>query len=310
MSDRIEAVDPNPSEIVFDVSPQSDAPAVTPSEVRAACASGCTGEAPPPAALAYVLGQIGYDFGTESRRDQFLQLTNRNVHDPQQLLAYFQLEPAFAASIIWTLSLDSTVVYALTPFGPFAHVAYERLREALSVQLAEGAERLSVPGYVKGTVRLLNGQVVPTLFPDVRGLYSWTTAALVNAAAGKPVKGEKGDEYAAKSQGIQNFLERIYYEIRNLGITPQERAMNYAATNAFQLEFIYREAVAGGLKLDIIDVERSPICRPGSDCWDVKLVFFDPIKRMERARHIYRFTVDVSDVIPVTVGKVRQWDVY
>lgn len=309
MSDEIEAIDAHPSVVAAEFPAQSDAPAVMPSEVRPACATGCANDAQP-AALAYVLGQIGYDFGTESRRDQFLQLTNRNVHDPEQLLAYLQKDPASAASVIWTLSLDSTVVYAIAPFGPFAFVAYERLREALAAQLSEGAERVSVPGVVKGTARLLNGQVVPTLFPDVRGVYSWTTAALVSATVGKPAKGEKAGEQSAKAQGVQNFLERIYYEIRNLGITPQERAMNYAATNAFQLDFIYQEAVSSGLKLDIIDVERSPICRPGSDCWDVRLVFFDPLKRMERARHIYRFTIDVSDVIPVTVGKVRQWDVY
>ncbi len=64
------------------------------------------------------------------------------------------------------------------------------------------------------------------------------------------------------------------------------------------------------LELDGIDVEVSPICRPGSECWDVKLTFFDPARRLERARRVYRFTVDVSDVVPVTVGTVRAWSVY
>jgi hypothetical protein len=86
--------------------------------------------------------------------------------------------------------------------------------------------------------------------------------------------------------------------------------MNYAATNAFQLGFVYADAIKAELKLDNIGVERSPICRPGSDCWDVKLMFFNPVKRLEQARRAYRFTVDVSDVVPVTVGNVRHWDVY
>jgi cyanobactin maturation PatA/PatG family protease len=286
------------------------AAAVMPSSVEAAeCTSCAAGDSATPP-MAYVLGQIGYDFGTESRRDQFLQLTGRNVHDPGQFLAYLQQDPASAASVIWTLSMDATVVYAITPFGPYANVAYERLREALAAQLAGNVERVSVPGYVKGSAHLLNGQQVPVLYPDVRGLYSWSTSALVQEVVGKAPKGEKVDEHDKRAKGIQNFLERIYYEIRNLGITPQDRAMNYAATNAFQLDFIYRDAVTGSLKLDGIEVERSPICRPGSDCWDVKLVFFDRAHRLERARHIYRFTVDVSEVIPVTVGKVRDWDVY
>jgi hypothetical protein len=39
-------------------------------------------------------------------------------------------------------------------------------------------------------------------------------------------------------------------------------------------------------------------------------MFFNPVKRLEQARRAYRFTVDVSDVVPVTVGNVRHWDVY
>ncbi len=272
-------------------------------------AGGSGGSASP--VLAYVLGQLGYDFGTESRRDQFIQLTHRNVNDPRELLAYLDEDPSAAASLTWTLSLDATVVYAVAPNGPFAATTYERLRRALREQLTEGAERVSVPGVVRGTKRLLNGQIVPVLYPDVRGLYSWHTPALVKAAAGEvPKEKDSAAAHARKSEGIQNFLERVYYEVRNLGLTPQERSMNFAATNAFQLEFIYRDAVHGGLKLDRIGVERSPICRPGSDCWDVKLIFFNPAKRLEQARHVYRFTVDVSEVIPVTVGAVRHWDVY
>ena len=285
--------------------------AVLPSEVQAAeCASCAAGKAAGPS-LVYALGQIGYDFGTESRRDQFLQLTNINVFDPQQLLAHLEQDPASAASLIWTLSMDTTVVYAIIPFGPFADVAYERLREALNAQLKEGAERVSVPGYVKGSTKLLNGQEVPVLYPDIRGIFSWSTPLLISATLGKaPVEKKAAELHKRKIEGVQNFLERVYYEVRNLGITPQERAMNYAATNAFQLEFIFKDAVLKDMELDNIDVERSPICRPGADCWDVKLTFFNPAKRLEQARHVYRFTVDVSDVIPVTVGKVRHWNIF
>lgn len=86
--------------------------------------------------------------------------------------------------------------------------------------------------------------------------------------------------------------------------------MNYAATDAFRLDEVFGDSLKSDLKLDRIDTERSPICRPGSDCWDVMLTFFNPLKRLEQARRVYRMTVDVSDVIPVTVGKVRHWDMY
>jgi hypothetical protein len=31
---------------------------------------------------------------------------------------------------------------------------------------------------------------------------------------------------------------------------------------------------------------------------------------MDQARKVYRFTVDVSDLVPVTVGEPRSWHVY
>ncbi|MCP5521709.1 MAG: S8 family serine peptidase [Verrucomicrobiales bacterium] len=292
------------------------APPPIPGAIEASACASCAAEARAQThesqpGLVYALGQIGYDFGTEARRDSFIQQTGRNVHDSAQLLESLQQDPASAANLIWTLSLDATVVYAIQPIGAFASQAYDRLREALQAQLTEGVERVSVPGYLRGSTRLLNGQQVPVILPQVRGMYSWSTPHLVKAVVGAaPKAAAAAEEHAAKAAGIQNFLERIYYEVRNLGITSQDRAMNFAATNAFQLEFVYTEAIKGGLKLDTIAVERSPICRPGSDCWDVKLTFFHPAKRLEQARHVHRFTVDVSDVVPVTVGKVRHWDVY
>ena len=60
--------------------------------------------------------------------------------------------------------------------------------------------------------------------------------------------------------------------------------------------------------LDTIRVERSTLCRPHSDCWDITLAFFDPDAPLQTVRRIYRYTVDVSDVIPVTVGQVRSWE--
>jgi hypothetical protein len=79
-----------------------------------------------------------------------------------------------------------------------------------------------------------------------------------------------------KAHAIANFLERVYIELRNLGRTPEERALNYAASNAFQAHRVF---------------ESGPFVRPGSDCCDVNLTFFDPVKRVERARRVYRFTV-------------------
>ncbi len=158
----------------------------------------------------------------------------------------------------------------------------------------------------------MSGQVVPVVRSDLRCMYSWTTAALVEAVVGKaPAKSAKDEEkkdYTQRRQSITNFLDRINHGLRNLGLTSQERAINYAATNAFNANKIFENALKTKMELDTIEVERSPICRPDSDCWDVKLLFFDP-ENVLRSRKAYRFTVDVSDICPVTVGDVRSWSV-
>jgi hypothetical protein len=60
------------------------------------------------------------------------------------------------------------------------------------------------------------------------------------------------------------------------------------------------------MALDDIFVDKSPFCRLDSDCWDVRLRFFDP-ENSRRARRVFRFTIDVRDVLPVTLGAVRTW---
>ena len=143
---------------------------------------------------------------------------------------------------------------------------------------------------------------VPVVFPDLRGMYKWQSHELIaaaKAAVGKDV---------ASDDDIFNFLNRVYYELRNLGVAPQERALNFAATNAYQTNIAFAESAGRNLALDSITVAKSPICRPDSDCWDVQLLMFDP-ENERRASRVYRYTVDVSDVLPVTVGTVRSWAV-
>jgi cyanobactin maturation PatA/PatG family protease len=262
--------------------------------------------------LVYALGQLGFDFGSEARRDSLAQHMDGNPLDPHHLLAYLEENPWDAEAILWTLNLDATPIYAIQPLGVFASEGYQRLRQFLKEQLTEGVERISLPGVIVGKARLLTGQVVPAVRPDLRCMYSWTTSALVEAVSGKAsdeaAKEERGKANTRRRREIANFLERIYHELRNLGLISQERAINYAATNAFNVNHIFESALKAKLELDLIEVERSPICRPDSDCWDVKLLFFDP-ENVLRSRKSYRFTVDVSDVCPVTVGEVRSWSV-
>jgi hypothetical protein len=261
----------------------------------------------------YALGLLSYDFGTEARRDSIVQNMDpsaNNPHDPSHLLSHLEKFPSDAAAIVWTMNLDATPIYAIQPAGPFAREAYDRLRQFLREQLTEGVERVSAAGHIVGSVRLFTGQTVPVIHPDLRGMFSWTIRALVEAVSGRGPASNASkkdrEDYAEKTRGVREFLERVYHELRNLGLTPQERAINAAATNAVNVAGVVEDALKQQMQLDHIEVVRSPICREGSDCWDVKLTFFNPTRIFEQARKVYRFSVDVSD-IPVMVGPVRSW---
>lgn len=286
-------------------------PVISQSAQSSGCGCGCRGasasEGPSSASpsapqLVYALGTLGIDFGSESRRDSILQHMNAgNAFDLHALLKYLDSHPWEAQSLLWTLNLDSSPIYVIQPAGAFAAMAYERLREFLRQQIVGGVERTSVPGVIVGRARLMTGQVVPALIPDLRGMSNWNTPALVAALSGK-TKGADDD-------GFSSFLNRIYYGFRNLGLTPQERALNFAGTNALNAAKVYESALKDGMRLETVETERSPVCRPESDCWDIKMVFFDPGHQRERASVVYRFTVDVSDVNPVMVGPIRSWPV-
>lgn len=259
----------------------------------------------------YALGTLGYDLASEARRDSIAQHMDGNPSDPVQWLEYLENNPWDAAAAIWTLSLDATPIYAIQPYGGFAAEGYSRLRGFLSSQLKKDAERISVPGHIMGQIQLMSGQVVPVIVPDLRCMYNWSTAALATNVLGDPPadnsKSTDRQAYEERRSAITNFLERVYHELRNLGALPQDRAINYAATNALNTVQIFAGALKDNMQLDTIQVEQSTVCRMGSDCWDVVLCFFDPEKQLVRARKCYRFTVDVSDVCPVMVGAVREW---
>jgi len=272
---------------------------VTPSEGCSSCGGGESMQ------LVYALGELDFDFGTEARLDYFAQSifpSNPTRAIPKtDFLNYLSNNPWEAQSFNWILKLDATPIYAIVPSGPFASVAYERLRSALE---DEQVERVSIPGVIVGSTRLMSGQIVPAIVPDIRGMYSWSTTALVGSLTDVLSTEISRDQLTEK---IEDYLNRIYYEYRNLGVTPQERALNFSATNAFQVGIVMSRGVAEDKVLDAIEVEKSPICRPDSDCYDVKLSFFDPENDL-RGRTIFRFTVDVNDVIPVLIGSVRRWN--
>ena len=238
-----------------------------------------------------------------------------------------EASPWDAGELIWTLNIELTPIYAIRPVGGFTAEVYQRLVQFLDGQTRapdddDYVERVSIPGYLSGeTITLYSGQVLPVLVPNIRGMFAWNVNTLINvvldAVKDKQKKltpqqikdkalppPEEGVNKARDS--LRNFLDRIYFDLRNLGQTPAERALNFTATNAFQAAVVFADSASQGMQLDCITTERSPFCRKDSDCWDVKFRFFDP-ENDRRARLVSRFTVDVSDVYPVLVGPFRTW---
>jgi cyanobactin maturation PatA/PatG family protease len=135
--------------------------------------------AEPAGGIVYAIGTLGYDFGTEARRDTFKQLmpaadfggvqVPANPYDARQMVDYLGENISEAKSLIWTLNLELTPVYAIEPSGSFSREVYQTLQQFLSGQVqaeddAEYIERVSIPGRITGrTVRLFSGQVVQHL---------------------------------------------------------------------------------------------------------------------------------------------------
>jgi hypothetical protein len=275
-------------------------PGVRPSQVRPAQAES--------GGPVFALGTLGYDFGADARRDWFVSVMRESGAVPEQadkLLDYFDnglrggtrpedRRDYAASSVIWTLNLDATPIYAVVPAGPFADTAYLRLRQYLRDQLAAAAKidatRVAVPGVVDGSITLRSGQVVPVIVPELRGMEQIKALPEGNNEAQKK-------EYA----GANDLQSRLFYELRNLGVAPQERALNAIATYSI---LAVRTALTGH-EIESVRAEKTPVARPGSDCWDVVVTTFVADKVYEAAKKVFRQTVDVSDVVPVFLGAPR-----
>jgi cyanobactin maturation PatA/PatG family protease len=284
----------------------------------------------------FAIGAIGFDFGTEARRDSFRQLMPRhrigesepaetvapNPYDFFQLADYLDNNKSESTNLIWTLNLDATPIYAIEAEQAYAEDVFVVLRSALRNQALPTNDdnyvsRVSIPGILTNrTRRLFSGQIVPVVMVRPRGLYTWSEKALVDLVVQGVQRTDDALSEDILRQSIRNFLDKIYYQLRNLGQTSPDRALNYAATNAFiAMEVLQQGLLSAQMlgttekplySLDTIAVSKSPYCRMDSDCWDVQVTFFNP-NNILQARSVYQFTLDVSDEMPVTLAPVHQF---
>ena len=228
--------------------------------------------------LVYVLGTLGYDFGTEARRDTFEQLMPSitidnlelppNPYDARQMVDYLESNLSEAKSLIWTLNLELTPIYAIKPVGAFAAEIYQVMQYMLAGQILPEAdedyiERVSIPGLLtEETVRLFSSQIVPVIkVNSPRGMYGWKVNTLIESAIETVRTEHEIADEARMRRSLTSFLNRIYYDLRNVGQIARDRALNFAATNAFQAVQTFSQAVAMGMELHSIEVEKSPFCR-------------------------------------------------
>jgi cyanobactin maturation PatA/PatG family protease len=293
----------------------------------------------------FAIGLVGFDFGTLARRDSFQQLMadqfgpTANPYNPLQLCDYLDANRAESTKLTWTLNLELSPIYAIEAELAYAEDIYSFLRTALRGEslapddpdyAEKHVSRVSVPGVLTNrTARLFSGQVVPIVVAQPRGLFAWNTQQLTDAvieaikakqAAQKPPQKLSAEDERNARIFVHNFLDKLYHQFRNLGQTSPDRALNFSATNAFQAADTIVSAIdpvtaglipapkdrKGFYTLDTVSVSKSPHCRFDSDCWDVQLVFFDPVNVLQ-ARLVFQFTLDVSDEMPVTLGPVHQW---
>jgi hypothetical protein len=100
----------------------------------------------------FAIGLVGFDFGTEARRDSFRQLMqgavgedgkplfdldpggnpSANPYNPLQLSKYLGRYHSESAKLIWTLNLDLSPIYAIEAEVAYADEIYNELREALN----------------------------------------------------------------------------------------------------------------------------------------------------------------------------------
>ncbi|WP_441957300.1 PatA/PatG family cyanobactin maturation protease [Mycolicibacterium houstonense] len=298
---------------------------------------------PLPVSNVFALGNIGFDFGTEARRDGFRQLmpmaesndetpivSEPNPYDAVQLANYLDEHPWESTKLIWTMNLNLTPIYAIEAEVTYHEAVYKMLRYALRCQVLpaeddEFVSRVSLPGVLTNrTVTTFAGQRLPVIVVQRRGLYTWNENNLVRAVLGAidfdKLTNQLGIERAkAESRTelkLRQMLDKVYYELRNLGQSSADRAINYTATNAF----IFSDLMAKGLlagelvdgdvtslySLENITAVKSPFGRLDCDCWDVKITFFSP-ENERRARVVYQATVDVSDPWPVQLAPIHQY---
>lgn len=252
---------------------------------------------------AFTLGRVGFDIPNEIRRESLCSAISRAglagvPEDPAVLAALVDRIPSIAGEVTWLVTREGSVLYAIEVVGPDASVILETFSAGIGGQVSGAIEEMSFPGVVTGETRALSsGEWVPVLrISNQRGIYGWRRRDQVTRLPLPP----------AGVVELERMLAVINDREPNDGTHSHVRAINYLVTNPTQLAWSAGIVIQTGFCFDSFSVHRSTLSRPYSDCWDIDLVFRDS-NRPHRARLVHRHSVDVGDLLPVSIGSPRTW---
>ncbi|WP_298512112.1 S8 family serine peptidase [uncultured Kordia sp.] len=158
--------------------------------------------------------------------------------------------------------------------------------------------RMSLPGYISGRSKLINGNYIQAVTPVAYGLKDWTLEALLKSMG---IKKESEDK-----KGLVSVLNRLYVEALNKGQSPDDRALNYCLYNILEISTIVKETVKQKQQFSSYKIVPSKVTRQNSIVREVQLTFFDP-KNTNKAATTYSMEVDVSGITPVLIGRIEEW---
>jgi hypothetical protein len=252
---------------------------------------------------AFVLGNLGFDIRDEVLHGALLMAT-REAHisddprDPQVLAVVLNQVPDVALEIDWLVMRDDSPLYALHWSGPYEAEIITSLTSALTQQISGVIDVMSFPGVVTGEVHSLStDELIPVLtMPTSRGLYGWRLTDQLRVL----------DLTEKAHVETERMLSSIMNQEPNDGTYSHVRALNYLVTNPAQLAWSATVATEQGFCFESLSVQRSTLNRPYSNCWDIDLIFGAP-ERTARAKLMHKHSVDVGDLLPVSIGSPRVW---
>ena len=179
-----------------------------------------------------------------------------------------------------------------------------------------------VPGTVIGKVELRSGQVGEVINPTMRGMQNWVANAMIGAF-GIALAPSGADTVPVPSATqlnlfLSHLMSRMLEETRNFGKTGMERARNFVATDILTrfvkvlegdnllifYKFVNNWDNLQNIWLDRVTVVPSPSCRPKSECYDVRIYFFDANSDL-LAELVVSISVDINNSVPAFISEIK-----